>query len=799
MVRKKHILVLLLIGLSLTLILPNVVVQAKPEAVISSTLLEEPLGASIDVLISTHSQDYSSVRSLINAYGGVVKQEFKYASGIAASIPSSLLTVLETTSNVKRVALDSLRYLEEAPILNDPSGRKQGKPVVLEDDFEVVSRELIADLPETYVNPTSMGAEGVWATGNMGQGSLSVIIDTGVYADHFMLGRTSGDPFYGPCVGGEDRSTDVGTFFEGWDSPYNHWHGTHVAGILAGLGGLAYEDTHPFYYYYTKWIDPDPYQLEDGRYLIPLTGMAPASEIYAIKVFPWTGAGAPESVIIGAIERAIDMHLSGEYDVDVISMSLGGGTGFDGRDLEDQTVDYATSLGITVVTSNGNAGPASMTSGSPATANTAISVGAVNHPTNTRFFMDYYRYRVYGDPIGDYVMPHENPQIIYFSSRGPTSDGRDVPTVSATGFYVFSAYIVPYDPGVSYMAWAGGTSMACPAVSGTVALLNTWNEAFDLGASPYDYKQAIVDGAVPLEDFDEYDQGAGFLNAENAFYSFLDDPSYGDEHPRLKCWYKRRPVKPKGINTGIRGSGEYSYYFDQLEPGLGVDFYFKASKFTKKITIEFTDFETGEDPIWYNALELYLQSAVRTDEDYFVDSLVFGDAIFTFEDYSTSFEGAIWPYAAQDLKIQPGWMRIVVQTAWDSYDWCSGTMKVTVEEEIPRRRYWKANRPDECYFGIFGTGDTTDPFPVGFGPNGVKLELYWLRDWRRYPTSDLDMIVEFYDLNSLTWNITTAGATMHSPEFVLLEHSNIQEVLVTISGYQTYDRYELWWLKVYYL
>lgn len=73
------------------------------------------------------------------------------------------------------------------------------------------------------------------------------------------------------------------------------------------------------------------------------------------------------------------------YDVDVISMSLGGSTLFDGRDLEDTVVDYATSVGITVVAAAGNEGPASMTIGTPGSAESAITVAAAAHSVNTRF------------------------------------------------------------------------------------------------------------------------------------------------------------------------------------------------------------------------------------------------------------------------------------------------------------------------------------------------------------------------------------------------------------------------------
>jgi subtilisin family serine protease len=152
------------------------------------------------------------------------------------------------------------------------------------------------------------------------------------------------------------------------------------------------------------------------------------------------------------------------------------------------------------VTSAGNDGPASLTVGSPATANTAIAVGAVATPENSRVYWDYF----YGLGFGNYVYNDENPQVFYFSSRGPTADGRDKPAVSAVGVMVLSAFTG--SPGA--LGWASGTSMSCPAVSGTVALLNSYSESEGRGASPYDYKQAVIAGSTPLPGWDELDQGA---------------------------------------------------------------------------------------------------------------------------------------------------------------------------------------------------------------------------------------------------------------------------------------------------
>lgn len=800
---KKIIYAILLLGfLSIMIIpVPSVVANAEePKTDVISPLLQEKLsGKDVDVLIQTKTKNYKSITSQIESCGGNVKYEYEYTNGIAASIPTDLVLKLRDNENVQKISLDEQRQASSIPtsksierLLPSNDGVVMG-PV----DEEVIklSSEQVEALaePDTYWNLNSMGAADVWAaTGSMGQGSLTVIIDTGVYADHIMLGRYP----YGPVIGGIDVTGDVGTPYEGYDSPYNHWHGTHVAGILAGNAAQIVHETEDFYLSYVKYMgqpeSAEPYGYPEGYYIIPFLGMAPFSEIYAIKVFDHYGGGAPESLIIYSIELAINMHLSGEYDVDVISMSLGGGTGFDGRSLEDQVVDYATSVGITVVTSAGNSGPASMTVGSPGCANTAISVGAVSYPANTRFFYDY----IYG--LGDFFMPDNEPQIAYFSSRGPTSDGRDNPTVTATGVWVFSAYILPSDPGVSYMAWAGGTSMSCPAVSGAVALMNTYSEAFGLGASPYDYKEALVSGADFFEGYDKYDQGAGFINAYNSLVSLDQDPSLGDEHPALKKGYKPWISTPKGMKVKNRGYQSYEYVIDPLNPGQGLDFYIPVTDRTDKITLEITDFATGVDPIGFNGFEIWVQSPMRTTEDFYIDAWVYGDSVIEISDFSTTATGSLYPYEIGDKNLPSGYVRVVVHNEWDSYDWVSGKIKITVEKD--RGSFWKrfiSNVADEYEFGCFETGDEEGYFPVGYGSNGVKLELNQLRGWYSYPTSDLDMMVQWSD--GTNTYLETSGSSFNNPEVVFIYSSEIQDVQVHLSAYETYDRTELWWLKVYYL
>ncbi len=152
--------------------------------------------------------------------------------------------------------------------------------------------------------------------------------------------------------------------------------------------------------------------------------------------------------------------------VDVTSASLGywtfdDSTGYTKADMDGNTgvitvaVDIAVGKGICCVNAAGNAGPADTTVGTPADADSVISVGAV-------------------DSLG---------VVQSFSSRGPTADGRIKPEVCARGRSTRWA-----------QAWTGtygsanGTSLATPLVASLAALLK---EAHP-GWTGYDVRQALI-------------------------------------------------------------------------------------------------------------------------------------------------------------------------------------------------------------------------------------------------------------------------------------------------------------------
>ena len=741
---------------------------------ISHTLLnmiETQGDTPINILITTATDDYSSVIADIQRLGGNIRNQFQYVDVLAASIPANKILTLAENKDILRIYYDEPRSLAGViPQIPELDVEPESADAYLS-GYETITAtpEAIAEIqPCNYWNPTAMGAEPVWELGDYGQDTLVVIIDTGLWAGHFLFAGTS-------IIGGVDLSPDVGTEYEGWNRTDNHWHGTHVAGIIASTGGIIVPEDDLLVqsielYTGQELPSAEPYGYP-GYKVIWLLGMAPAADLFSIKVFPHTGEGVPESYILAGMEYALNMKLEQGYDVDVISMSLGGPTVFDGRDVEDQLVDYITSYGITVVAAAGNEGPAPMTVGSPGSANTAITVGAAATPVQTRVFWDQI-YETLG--IGYYLFTSETPQIYAFSSRGPTSDGRLKPTLAATGIYVMSAYHDEEDP--QAIAWASGTSMATPAVSGAVALLNTYAESFISGATPEDYKQALQNGAVWLEGYNEYDQGAGFLNAWNALVALDNDPSIGDV---------AEPLPPCGwlediSNIPIFSAGTYETDIIDLQPGHKKDFIFRVTHLTGSIELEITNVELGED-IGLNSLEVYIQSAKRATYAYFIDSAnVWGDASFLITDYETTWSGDVSGVYMDDLTrlapIEQGYVKIVIENDWTSYDNISCHIKIKVKHQRWRPGFYKY----VILTGKLAEGENTGWIDIKVPKKAVSAEitLYWLRDWSVYPTSDLDLYVywdEGYNFD---------GVTLNSPERVILGNPTTLSVL--IDGYSIY-------------
>lgn len=162
-----------------------------------------------------------------------------------------------------------------------------------------------------------------------GAGVTVAIIDTGIDYTHPELGGAFGEGHL--VVDGYDFVNDDA------DPMDDHYHGTHVAGIVAGS----------------------------------TTGVAPGVELTAYKVLDGTGSGQLSAVVLGIDAAA---NPAGDHPADVINMSLGGPG--DGTDPVSVAAGNAIASGALVVAAAGNAGPGEGTIGAPAAAPQVLSVGA---------------------------------------------------------------------------------------------------------------------------------------------------------------------------------------------------------------------------------------------------------------------------------------------------------------------------------------------------------------------------------------------------------------------------------------
>jgi subtilisin family serine protease len=212
-----------------------------------------------------------------------------------------------------------------------------------------------------------------------------------------------------------------------------------------------------------------------------VAGVAPKAVLYAVKVLGASGSGYVSDVAKGIVEavKGPDGTPGTEDDADIISMSLGGP---DSQVLYD-AVKYAYNYNVTLVAAAGNDG--SSQPACPACYPEVIAVGAID----------------------------KNYNVPSWSNRNPD--------IVAPGVDILSTY-----PGNKY-ATASGTSMACPHVSGTVALIQALRLASGLRKlTPYEVENLLSSTAIDLgrAGYDEV-YGNGLVDSykavQNAFTVYV--------------------------------------------------------------------------------------------------------------------------------------------------------------------------------------------------------------------------------------------------------------------------------------
>jgi serine protease AprX len=264
-------------------------------------------------------------------------------------------------------------------------------------------------------------------------------------------------------------------------------HGTHVAGIAAGLGAAS------------------------GGYY---TGVAPGAKL--------VGIGAGDVLFVFWVLAGFDYILDHQqlYNIKVVNNSWGSSGPFDPDDPINKATKAVHDAGITVVFAAGNDGPGQNTLNPFSVAPWVIGVAAgcklVTDPTNSAVHC--------GDPTG----ANRPPILADFSSRGIPGDPLYHPDITAPGVHIVSTRAstgtvlngldANHDATICnisitnqpFYTCASGTSMATPHVVGVVALMQ---EAAGGRLTPDQVASVITGTARPLPGFALWEVGAGYLDA----------------------------------------------------------------------------------------------------------------------------------------------------------------------------------------------------------------------------------------------------------------------------------------------
>ncbi|WP_295711339.1 S8 family peptidase [Mucilaginibacter sp.] len=261
--------------------------------------------------------------------------------------------------------------------------------------------------------------------------------------------------------------------------PPVHPHGTHVAGII-GAG------------------------IKDEVTMQNVIGMCPGIDLYDLRVMDDSGSGEEFNILAGIQFIRWMNNQKDEPAIHGVNMSFS---------MVHEVASYAcgqtpvcicceklVNEGTVIVAAAGNLGQALFTSTDSSTS-AGFRMVNITDPGNAELVITVgatHRNR-----------PHDY-GVSYFSSKGPTGDGRLKPDLVAPGEKIVSTSI---DNSMERM---DGTSMAAPHVSGAAALILARHR--ELIGKPGKVKQALCKTATDLGR-EKYFQGCGMLDVLRAIQS----------------------------------------------------------------------------------------------------------------------------------------------------------------------------------------------------------------------------------------------------------------------------------------
>ncbi|AKS36464.1 peptidase S8 [Mycolicibacterium goodii] len=353
---------------------------------------------------------------------------------------------------------------------------------------------------------------------SFGDGIVWAVVDSGIdsthphFAEHHNLDHPSVAELHKDFTGGDAPLVDT------------DGHGTHVAGIIAG--GLVDRGGRRVVVAEKRLNAPEggdaimqPRDVDPNR----LAGMAPKAKLVSLKVLGPGDQASKVSRVMAALAYVRKLNAGSERVPRIHGVNLSLGYQFDaewyacGQSPMCVEVDKTVRSGVVVVVAAGNSGYVSLSVASSKDSMKFTADMTINDPGNTESAIT----------VGSThrSSPHTF-GVSYFSSRGPTGDGRAKPDLVAPGERITSAAAgtrrstvtnqidVPDD--VPVYIEESGTSMAAPHVSGVIAAFLSVQREFV--SRPEAIKRIFTESATSLGR-DRSFQGSGLVDLLRALQS----------------------------------------------------------------------------------------------------------------------------------------------------------------------------------------------------------------------------------------------------------------------------------------
>lgn len=356
-----------------------------------------------------------------------------------------------------------------------------------------------------------------------GKGIVWAVVDSGIDATHphFSAGKTlhaddvidlHRDFTLPEQPGGDTQRSVESALVDRYDG--GRGHGTAVASIIAGYLTQGHPADQLEVVAAELGVDDNVIAEPRPVDAAEMSGMAPEARLVSLKVFSEESDSSNTDKVMAALRYVMEVNARHETRPRIHGVNLSLGYPFDakwfacGQSPLCRYVDRLVRSGVVVVVAAGNSGYATFTTqfsgrragglpmsiNDPGNAERAITVGATHRSAP----------HTYG--------------VSYFSSKGPTGDGRRKPDLIAPGERITAATAAPAAAPARKATYSdfSGTSFAAPHVSGVVAAFLSVRPEFV--SQPEKVKQVLLDSATPLGRERDF-EGAGVVDVMRALQS----------------------------------------------------------------------------------------------------------------------------------------------------------------------------------------------------------------------------------------------------------------------------------------